>query len=399
MTRKLILILLIVFFTSRFGAVLAQKKRNELEREKLENQQKISESSKILEETRSKKTTTIGQLNVVTQQIKEKSEVIRVYIKEIRILENEVVETQQKINKLEIQIEALKKEYAIMIYASSKTLDAQNKLLFLFSAKDFNQLSMRLRYFKYYSQARQQQASQIKKVAFNLKIERKKLNEIKQQKQLVLSDIRNEHTNLKSLKSEQESTVQILATQEEKLLDEIDERKKSVKKLEKLITDMIKRELEKSAALDKKNIKTPEMDKLSSSFSGSKSKMFWPTEHGFISEPFGTHPHPVLPRVTVINHGVNIQTTKFEKARTVFEGVITAVAEVPGMNYAVMIQHGDFYTFYAKLKTTYVKVGQKVKAKEYIGEVYTNDEEVTELQFQIWKGFDKQDPEAWLYPR
>lgn len=389
----------VFFFSLIFFDSTAQRKRNDLEREKLENQQKISETNKILEETRTKKTATIGQLNVVSQQIKEKSEVIRVYIKEIRMLENDVLETQQKINNLEIQIEELKKEYAKMIYASSKTLDAQNKLLFLFAAKDFNQLTMRLRYFKYYSQARQQQTNQIKKVAFNLRLERKRLNEIKAQKQLVLGDIRNEHNNLKGLKSEQESTVQLLAKQEEKLLDEIEERKKSVKKLEKLITDMIKRELEKSAALDKKNIKTPENIKLSSSFAGNKSKLFWPTEHGFVSEPFGTHPHPVLPRVTVINHGVNIQTTKNEKARTVFEGVVTAVAEVPGMNYAVMIQHGDFYTFYAKLKTTFVKVGQKVKVKEYIGEIYTSDEEVTELQFQIWKGFDKQDPEQWLYPR
>ncbi|TAG54791.1 MAG: M23 family metallopeptidase [Cytophagales bacterium] len=71
----------------------------------------------------------------------------------------------------------------------------------------------------------------------------------------------------------------------------------------------------------------------------------------------------------------------------------------PGMNYAIMIQHGDYYTFYAKLKTTSVKVGQKVKAKEFIGEVFTNEDEVTEIQFQIWKAFDKQDPEQWLYPR
>lgn len=399
MKKKYTFLACVLLILTQCVIAIGQRKRNELEREKLENQQKIYETNKILDETRSKKTATIGQLNVVSQQIKEKSDVIRVYIKEIHIIEIEITETQQKINKLETQIAALKKEYAVMIYAASKTLDAQNKLLFLFSAKDFNQLAMRLRYFKYYSQARQQQANQIKKVAFNLRLERKRLNEIKAQKQLVLGDIRIEHTNLKGLKSEQENTVLLLAKQEEKLLDEIEERKKSVKKLEKLITDLIKRELEKAAVLDKKNIKTPENNKISNSFSGNKSKMFWPTEHGFISEPFGTHPHPVLPRVTVINHGVNIQTVKNEKVRTVFEGLVTAVAEVPGMNYAVMIQHGDYYTFYAKLKTAFVKVGQKVKAKEYIGEVFTNDEEVTELQFQIWKGFDKQNPEEWLYPR
>lgn len=387
------------FITSIF--LFSQKKRNELEKEKLENQLKIAETNKILDETRTKKTATMGQLSVVTEQIKEKNEVIRTFIKEISILNKDITYTENNINELYLKLNSLKEEYKSMIYQASKTFNAKNKLLFLFSAADFNQLLMRLQYFTFYSQARKKQASQINKVTFNLKLEQKRLNEIKIQKQSVLNEIRGEHQNLKSLKNEQESTVKLLSSQEEKLQDELKDREKAVKKLDKLITDLIKREIEKarSASVDKKNLRTPEQTKLSNSFAGNKGKMLWPTEHGFISEPYGTHPHPVLPRVTVINHGVNIQTNRNEKARNVYEGVVSAVAEVPGMNYAIMIQHGDYYTFYAKLKTTSVKVGQKVKAKEFIGEVFTNEDEVTEIQFQIWKAFDKQDPEQWLYPR
>lgn len=387
------------FITSIF--LFSQKKRNELEKEKLENQLKIAETNKILDETRTKKTATMGQLSVVTEQIKEKNEVIRTFIKEISILNKDITYTENNINELYLKLNSLKEEYKSMIYQASKTFNAKNKLLFLFSASDFNQLLMRLQYFTFYSQARKKQASQINKVTFNLKLEQKRLNEIKIQKQSVLNEIRGEHQNLKSLKNEQESTVKLLSSQEEKLQDELKDREKAVKKLDKLITDLIKREIEKarSASVDKKNLRTPEQTKLSNSFAGNKGKMLWPTEHGFISEPYGTHPHPVLQRVTVINHGVNIQTNRNEKARNVYEGVVSAVAEVPGMNYAIMIQHGDYYTFYAKLKTTSVKVGQKVKAKEFIGEVFTNEDEVTEIQFQIWKAFDKQDPEQWLYPR
>lgn len=392
--------LVCIFFVG-MGVLYSQKKRNELEKEKVENQLRIAETNKILGETRTKKTATIGQLNVVTEQIKEKNEVIRTYIKEIRLINKDIETTESNIINLLTKLNALKEEYKWMIYQSSKTFDAQNKLLFLFSAADFNQLIMRIEYFTFYSQARKKQAKQLSKYTFNLRLEQKRWHEIRLQKQTVLDNIRNEHQNLKSLKSEQETTVKELSSQEDNLLDEIKAREKAVKKLDKLITDLIKSEIEKAraASVDKKNLRTPEQNKLSNSFAGNKGKMLWPTEHGFISEPFGTHAHPVLPRVTVINHGVNIQTNKYEKARNVYEGTVTAVAEVPGMNYAIMIQHGDFYTFYAKLKTTSVKVGQKVKAKEYIGEVYTNDDEVTEIQFQIWKGFDKQDPEQWLYPR
>lgn len=390
----------LIFLLALNCSVFAQKKRNELEREKIENQKKIEETNRILDETRSKKSTTIGQLNVLGQQIKEKSKVIKTYEKEIRLLEEEIRVLEANINSNRLHLEALKKEYEIMIYTAAKSNDHYNKLLFIFSSKDFNQLLMRLKYFKYYSQARVKQANQIKKVAAFMRRQRLNLYAKRNEKSDVLASIRQENSNLKVLKGEQESTVKQLSEQEEKLMDEIEERKKAVKKLEKLITDLIKREMEKAAAsqaaADKKSKKTPELSRVSGDFLSNRTKLIWPVEHGFISQHFGKHAHPVFQHVTVENLGVDIQTPKNEKVRTVFEGLVTAVAEVPGMNNVVMIQHGGYYTFYAKLKSVTVKSGQKLKAKEIIGEVFTNDDDLTELQFQIWKGNEKQDPEIWL---
>jgi septal ring factor EnvC (AmiA/AmiB activator) len=44
-----------------------------------------------------------------------------------------------------------------------------------------------------------------------------------------------------------------------------------------------------------------------------------------------------------------------------------------------------------------VNTGQNVSAKDVIGEVYTDKDEVTELQFQVWKNTQKMDPQNWLY--
>jgi septal ring factor EnvC (AmiA/AmiB activator) len=101
--------------------------------------------------------------------------------------------------------------------------------------------------------------------------------------------------------------------------------------------------------------------------------------------------------VEVDNLGVGIQTNKDENVRSVFDGKVKAVASVPGMNNVVIVQHGQYHTVYARLKTVNVKTGQEVKAKEVLGAVYTDKDGITELQFQVWKNDQKLDPQAWLF--
>ncbi len=72
---------------------------------------------------------------------------------------------------------------------------------------------------------------------------------------------------------------------------------------------------------------------------------------------------------------------------------------MPGMNNVVAIQHGDYFTVYAKLRSVSVHIGQRVKARESIGTVATDKNGVSEIQFQIWKEFTKLNPESWLVPR
>jgi len=385
------------------------RKRLELEKEKLDNQRKLEEASKILGETRTKKTATIGQLNVIAQQIKEKTNQIGIYEKEIHIIDIEIRQTENSINDLKIHLQELKKEYAQMIYNTAKANDTYSKLIFLFSAKTFNQLVQRIKYFQYYSQARKKHVKQINKVATSLNAKRKLLYTKRIERSQVVQNVKQENTNLSGMKSEQEVAVAELSKRETQLLDELEERKKNLKKLEKLITDLIKREMEKAAAelaaadakakLEKKPKRIPETNYATSNFAAAKGKLFWPVQQGFVSQRFGRFPHAVLKQVMVENLGVDIQTNKGEKVRTVFDGTVMAVAEVPGMNQIVMVQHGEYYTFYAKLKNVIVKNGQKIKAKEMIGDVFTNEDEVSEVQFQVWKGSEKQDPELWLYDK
>src|SRR5690606_11337474 len=100
---------------------------------------------------------------------------------------------------------------------------------------------------------------------------------------------------------------------------------------------------------------------------------------------FGRQPHPVLKGVYVENLGIDIVTIAGEQVKAVFGGKVLTVTQVPGMNYVVMIQHGEFFTVYAKLKSVNVSTGQQVERNAVLGQVYTDKNNTSEVQFQIWK--------------
>jgi murein DD-endopeptidase MepM/ murein hydrolase activator NlpD len=75
---------------------------------------------------------------------------------------------------------------------------------------------------------------------------------------------------------------------------------------------------------------------------------------------------------------------------------VTTVAVIPGMQKVVMVRHGQYLTVYARLKEVNVVKGDEVKRNDPLGIVFTNDEGLTQLEFQVWKGNQKLDPEQWL---
>ena len=84
----------------------------------------------------------------------------------------------------------------------------------------------------------------------------------------------------------------------------------------------------------------------------------------------------------------------------VFDGIVKKIAIVPGeFKYVVIVQHGAYFTVYAKLKKVNVKMGQQIARQDVIGEVNTDVDGISEVQFQVWKNTQKLDPELWLAKR
>lgn len=375
----------------------AQKTKSQLELEKRENLNKIAEAEKILSDTESEKRATLGQLRALNQQISAREGLINALSEEVGLLNGEITDLSIIVSALQNDLKNLKKEYAAMIYSSYKANRGYSKLTFLFSASTFNQLFMRLKYLEQYADARKIQAQQIEEVSKELEQQRNQV-EVKRAEQKVLLDQQlAENQQLLKLKSRQSRLVQELTKKEKELKLELADRKKAVERLDNLIAEIVRKELERSKTLSSSAI--ADEDEISASFESFKSKLVWPVSSGFISSKFGKHPHPVMKGIMQDNPGVDIQTQKDESVRSVYDGKVIQIAYVPGMYNVVILQHGEYYTVYSRLREVNVKKGTIVKKEAPLGYVHTDKDGVSEVHFEVWKNYAKLNPEQWLSPK
>ncbi|WP_461148652.1 murein hydrolase activator EnvC family protein [Spirosoma pulveris] len=436
--------------------------RQVLEKEKKQNLEKMNQIRTILKQTASEKQAGLGQLKALDQQIQTQSQQIGLLNKDLQLTEAEIAELRRASTTLSRDLDKLRDEYGSMIYAADKRRQQVNPLGFLFAADNFNQLVARYRYLRQYSDARQSQVRQMSNVKTMLDGKQKATQRKRQEQKNTIGAKVQETKSLETLKVVKNQVVKELGQKEAELRTELAESRRAVGQLEALIKRLIVREAreraereareraerdriarleaarkaaerkraedaiaaaekagEKPAPADVAKVERPaepepapkkpderrnnnlndEETALASSFTSSRAHLPWPVTKGFISDRFGRKPHPVLKGIYVENQGVDIQTNAGEGVRSVYDGIVQDVTSMPGMNNVVAIQHGDYFTVYAKLRSVSVRVGQRVKARESIGTVATDKNGVSEIQFQIWKEFTKLNPESWLTPR
>ncbi len=387
----------------------AQRNKTQLQKEKQQNIEKIKETEKILTQTAKQKKTSLGELSALTQRIRQEEALILSIQSEIELMDMDIGENNEILRALQTDLSRLKAEYAAMVFAAQKTSGGVSKLMFLFSAATFDQLAMRIKYMEQYSAARRQQAAAIRQVQEQLAEQVLVIEGKKDDKNKLLSEELSEKDNLDKLKKKQNTIVRSLVKEEKRLKLELNETRKAVAKLDKVINDIIREEMERAAreaaaaAAARNRNKSKEAVKnssdnvsaLSNQFEENKNKFPWPVS-GFVSQKFGRQKHPVLRGIVLQNDGINIQTAQSEKVKSIFAGEVRAVAFIPTLGSSVIISHGEYFTVYSGLKEVMVKKGQKVTTNQDIGYVLVNSEGISELRFQIRKNTLALDPQVWL---
>ena len=388
-----------------------------LKQQQIALEKEINYTTSLLKKTKENKKSSLVYIDYLDKKISSQERLLQLLNieqnllkKQIFKLENKILENEKSINDAEKEIIELKKEYGEIIYSLQKNKNERNDLMFIISSETFNQAYKRILFLREYSRARKTQALQITKNQDSLAINKQRLFSqkelIKSKKEQNLKLISNKKKSLNKVlvsKDEKKTAVSKLQKSEQIFLKKIKDQQKKSRQLEQKIKKIIEEEIRLAREKikrdkDNKISLTPEAQLLSDKFSANKGKLPWPLEQGLIIQKFGKQKHKVFGNIETFNNGINIATNKNAIIRSVFDGKISRIFFIKGEGKAVLINHGEFFTVYSGLEEVKVKLGDNILAKEEIGKVLTREnDDRTELHFEIWQGYDKQDPSAWLF--
>lgn len=403
MKRAFIFIALFLFISE---AVLAQnnnKRQKELEVQRLRLKKEIKQINELLFTNTKTRKNALTEAEDLQVKLNVRSELIKVTNEQANLLTRRISLNERNIGKQRNELKVLKKDYTKMIQKSYAAKSLQNRLMFLFSSENFLQAYKRVQYLKQYASYRRKQGIAIGDKTQLLQKLNKTLIEEKTKKISLVEDNRLIQEQLSKERKEQEALIKTLRRKEKLLNTQISKKEKQTtainKEIDRLIREAI---LASNKAAGKKGNKTfeltPEARLISANFQANKGRLPWPLEKGVVIQRFGRQPHAVVKTTIIQSNGVTIATEPSSQVRTVFEGVVMSVVTFKGSNPSVLIRHGNYISVYKNLGKLYVKKGDKVQAKQTIGEVFTNKQTgKTQLQFSIFSNVNALDPKGWIY--
>ncbi|MDB4738541.1 peptidoglycan DD-metalloendopeptidase family protein, partial [Flavobacteriaceae bacterium] len=280
----------------------------------------------------------------------------------------------------------------------------QSRMMFLFSSESFLQAYKRTQYLNQYISFRKKQGELIAEKTITLQQLNLDLLDQKLKKENLVKENKTAQQQYQKEQSNQQKLIKQLKKKERSFVSQIKKKQKKAEAINKEIQRLIREAIAASnrAAGKKTNAKaftlTPEDQLISDNIIANKGKLPWPVEQGVVIQKYGKQPHPVVKTTMIQSNGVTIATPPSSEARAVFEGKVMSIIGFKGSNPTVLIQHGNYITTYSNLGEVYVVKGQKVKAKEKIGKVFTNPETgKTELKFSVFKNSSPTNPKGWLF--
>ena len=385
-------IFLTVFLFLLQAAGVSAQDMGEYEKRKARLEQEIEMLDRQLAENVSRSRSELSRLTLVRAKISGRKSLIKESDRQIRKYADDIYLTQKKINRMNARLDTLSSYYEKLIRNAYKNRDARVWYMYILASEDLGQAFRRYSYFRNLSSQTRVQGDKIRTAREELEAEKARLRTLKSEAEKVRKSRQDELVSLQQEESEVARIVSALKKNRSKYEKELAAKKKQVEALDREIERIIREAMKASKSKGEKT----EIDyKLAEEFSSNKGRLPWPVQ-GAVVERFGQHYHPVFTNVKLpFNNGISIAVAKGAEIDAVFDGVVKQIVVMPGYNQCVLVQHGNYFSFYCKLKTTAVKPGDKVRTGQKIGTVDTINGE-TQLHFQIWQGSKPQNPESWL---
>ena len=374
----------------------------------------------------------LQNLMVINTEIADKRRTIDTIRRDITHLDGNITQLNGQLIDLNKELNDRKQKYVKSMRYMHRNRSIQSQLMFIFSAKNFSQMYRRMRFMREYASYQKAQGEEVKAKQAEINQKHKELTATKRQKSNLLYKGEEEKRNLEGKQVEQQNVVNSLQKQQKTIQGIIAAQQKRDAALNAQIDRLVAIEVEKArqraiaeakrkaeeernqeernAIAEAKKLEREveeakkeqskplvynldsEDRRISGSFESNRGRLPMPITGSYrIVSHFGQYNVEGLKNVRLDNKGINILGSPGAKARSIFDGEVSAVFSMGGVN-GVMVRHGSYISVYCNLSSVSVHRGQKVTARQVLGTVGQDNI----LQFQLRKERAKLNPEAWV---
>lgn len=395
MMRRIVEIslMLIAFLAFGGGAYAQDVSAQEAKKAKLERE--IAIIDRQLAENASQSNTMLSDLTLIRKKISNRKALVAEADKQVRFYNDSIYLTNREINRLKVRIDTLTSHYSRLVRSAYKNRDARVWYMYMFASDNLGQAFRRFGYFRNLSSQMKDEAQKIRDMQEELGRKKERLSQMKKEAEAVKNARQKEVDALRKDEAKADSVVKRLQKDKKKYQNQLAAKKKEVNALNREIARIIAQTIKTDDQKKKDQQKTQVDMKLDGEFANNKGKLPWPAEGPLVGR-FGKQYHPVYKSLELPqNNGIDIAVGKGEQVKAVFAGVVSKVFVMPGYNQCVLVQHGNYFTLYCKMKALSVKAGDKVSIGQDLGTIDTINGQ-TQLHFEVWKGSAPQNPEQWL---
>mgnify|MGYP006380803917 FL=1 len=394
MLRCLKIIVLALSLLVFAPGVKAQDTRAQEER-KARLEREIAIIDRQLAENASQSSSMLSDLTLIRKKISNRKALVTEADRQVRKYADSIYLTNREITRLQVRIDTLTSHYSRLVMSAYKNRDARVWYMYMFASDNLGQAFRRFGYFRNLSSQMKSEAQRIRDMQDELAVKKERLDRMKKESEAVKASRQKELDELRKDENKADGVVKRLQKDRKKYQNQLAAKKKEVNALNREIARIIAAAMKTDDQKKKDQVRAQLDMKLDAEFANNQGKLPWPAD-GPVMSRFGKQYHPVYKNLELPpNNGVDIALAKGTSVNAVFDGVVTQVFVMPGYNQCVLVQHGNYFTLYCKMKGLVVKAGDKVKTGQALGTIDTINGQ-TQLHFEVWKGKTPQNPEQWL---
>ena len=139
------------------------RKIRELEKQHAELQKQISQSESLLQSTKKDVKSQLSNLTLLSGQIDERKKYIATIENDVNVIQREVDRLQVELNTLKKELADKKDNYEQSVKYLYHNRSIQEKLMFIFSADNLNQMYRRMRYVRQYADYQRMQGLEVER--------------------------------------------------------------------------------------------------------------------------------------------------------------------------------------------------------------------------------------------